>query len=253
MVFYFTATGNSLYAARQLDCECYSIPQEMHGEMLYKADMIGIVCPVYGHEMPQLVKDFITKASFGTDYLYLILTYGNRHGGASELADKFAASVGKRFQYINVLLMPDNFLPGFDMTEQTKLEKHVPQQLEIIRSDISLRKNFVSEVTDEDRAAHRRYLERMSKMPADAFKKLYRITEKCIGCGICTKVCPMRCFSLEKQRAKRNCESCISCMACIHACPEAAIQLTVPEPNPEARYRNENVSLMDIINANWQK
>lgn len=253
MVFYFTATGNSLYAARQLDCECYSIPQEMHGEMLYSADKIGIVCPVYGHEMPQLVKDFIANASFGTDYLYLILTYGNRHGGASELAERFAASVGMHFQYINVLLMPDNFLPAFDMTEQAKLEKHIPRQLEIIRSDISLRKNFVSEVTDEDRAAHRRYLERMSKMPAEAFKKLYRITEKCIGCGICTKVCPMRCFSLEKQRAKRNCESCISCMACIHACPEAAIQLTVPEPNPDARYRNENVNLMDIINANWQK
>lgn len=214
-----------------------AIPQEMHGEMLYSADKIGIVCPVYGHEMPQLVKDFIANASFGTDYLYLILTYGNRHGGASELAERFAASVGMHFQYINVLLMPDNFLPAFDMTEQAKLEKQIPRQLEIIRSDISLRKNFVSEVTDEDRAAHRRYLERMSKMPAEAFKKLYRITEKCIGCGICTKVCPMRCFSLEKQRAKRNCESCISCMACIHACPEAAIQLTVPEPRCEVSER----------------
>lgn len=109
MVFYFTATGNSLYAARQLDCECYSIPQEMHGEMLYKAETIGIVCPVCGHEMPQLVKDFIAQTSFVTDYLYLILTYGNRHGGASELAERFAQSVGKRFQYINVLLMPDKF------------------------------------------------------------------------------------------------------------------------------------------------
>lgn len=109
MVFYFTATGNSLYAARQLDCECYSIPQKMHGETLYKAEMIGIVCPVCGHEMPQLVKDFIARASFGTDYFYLILTYGSRHGGASELAERFAQSVGKHFRYINVLLMPDKF------------------------------------------------------------------------------------------------------------------------------------------------
>lgn len=253
MVFYFTATGNSLYTARQLDCECCSIPQEIHGEMRYSADKTGIVCPVYGHEMPQLVKGFIAKASLETDYLYLILTYGSRHGGAAELAEEFALSVGKRFDYINVLLMHDNFLPAFDMTEQAKLEKHIPQQLERIRSDISVRKNFVSEVTDEDRAEHRQYLERMKKMPADAFKKLYRITEKCIGCGICTKVCPMGCFSLDEQRAKRSCISCISCMACVHACPEAAIQLNIHEPNPNARYRNENVSLMDIINANWQK
>lgn len=253
MVFYFTATGNSLYAARQLDGDQRSISQEIHGEMQYKADKIGIVCPVYGHEMPQLVKDFITSASFETDYLYLILTYGNRHGGAAELAERFASSVGKRFRYINVLLMPDNFLPAFDMTEQAKLDKHIPQQLERIRSDISLCREFISEVTDEDRAAHRQFLERMSKMPDGSFKNLYRITEKCIGCGICTKVCPTGCFSLEGQKAKRKGEGCISCMACIHACPETAIQLNVHEPNPTARYRNENVSLMDIINANWQK
>lgn len=253
MIFYFTATGNSLYAARQLDSECFSISREIHGEMKYSADKIGIVCPVYCHEMPQLVKDFIARASFETGYLYLILTYGNRHGGASELAEKFAASVGKHFQYINVLLMPDNFLPAFDMTEQAKLDKHIPQQLERIRSDISLCREFVSEVTEADRVAHRQFLERMSKMPTDSFKNLYRITEKCIGCGICTKVCPTGCFSLEGQRAKRNSENCISCMACVHACPETAIQLNVSEPNPTARYRNENVSLMDIINANWQK
>lgn len=253
MVFYFTATGNSLYAARQLDCKCYSISREIHGEMKYSADSIGIVCPVFGHEMPPPVKDFISKASFETDYLYLILTYGSRHGGASELADKFAKSVGKEFQYINVLLMHDNFLPAFDMTEEAKIDKHIPRQLEKIKSDISSHTRFISEVTDEDRAVHRQYLERMFKMPADTFKKLYHITNECIGCGICTKVCPMGCFVTKAQRAVQNSEKCIACMACIHACPQNAIQLNIPEPNSRARYRNENISLMDIIAANWQK
>lgn len=30
MVFYFTGTGNSLYAAKQLDSEQVSIPQAIH-------------------------------------------------------------------------------------------------------------------------------------------------------------------------------------------------------------------------------
>ena len=30
MVFYFTATGNSLYVAKHLDTELISIPQEMN-------------------------------------------------------------------------------------------------------------------------------------------------------------------------------------------------------------------------------
>lgn len=42
MVFYFTATGNSLYVARQLDKDCISIPQAVHGDMVYKAERIGI-------------------------------------------------------------------------------------------------------------------------------------------------------------------------------------------------------------------
>ena len=30
MIFYFTGTGNSLYAAKQLDSDCRSIPEAMH-------------------------------------------------------------------------------------------------------------------------------------------------------------------------------------------------------------------------------
>lgn len=36
-----------------------------------------------------MVKDFLKKTTFHTDYFYMILTYGNRHGGAAELAQKF--------------------------------------------------------------------------------------------------------------------------------------------------------------------
>ncbi|MBR5088030.1 MAG: EFR1 family ferrodoxin [Ruminiclostridium sp.] len=253
MIFYFTATGNSLYAARQLDSDCRSIAQEIHGDMQYKADSIGIVCPIYGHELPPIVKDFIAKAAFDTNYLYLVLTYGNRHGGAAELADEFAKSVGKHFDYINVLLMVDNWLPGFDMDEQRTIDKHIPEQLAAIRLDIAERKQFISAVTDNDREVHKEYLRRVSELPADTFKKLYRITDECIGCGICTKVCPMGCFSLNGQHAEWDNEKCITCMACAHACPETAIQLNIPEPNPKARYRNEHIGIMDIIESNWQK
>lgn len=52
MVFYFSATGNSLYVARNLDADTYSIPQEMKkNERRYKADRIGIVCPLFEFEV----------------------------------------------------------------------------------------------------------------------------------------------------------------------------------------------------------
>ena len=121
MVFYFTGTGNSLYIAKQIEKEPVSIPQVMRQEHLeYRADAIGIVAPVYGHEVPAMVRDFLKRAVFHTDYFYMILTYGNRHGGASELAARLCADCGIPVSYINVIMMVDNWLPGFDMEEQKR-------------------------------------------------------------------------------------------------------------------------------------
>ena len=59
MVFYFTGTGNSLYVAKQIEEKQISIPQAIRGSGLsFSADRIGIVCPIYKHEMPMMVKEF---------------------------------------------------------------------------------------------------------------------------------------------------------------------------------------------------
>lgn len=80
----------------------------------------------------------------------------------------------------------------------------------------------------------------------------YRVTEECIGCGICTRVCPTGCIGLENQVAVHTVEGCQACMACIHACPKLALRLTIKEVNPAARYRNEHISLAELIAANDQ-
>jgi NADH-quinone oxidoreductase subunit F/NADP-reducing hydrogenase subunit HndC len=64
------------------------------------------------------------------------------------------------------------------------------------------------------------------KCPAGACKDLLQIfiTDKCIGCTACTKVCPVECISGERKglhvidQAK-----CIKCGACIEKCPVNAI------------------------------
>ena len=253
MVFYFSATGNSMYVARQIEGNPVSIPQVIHNDCQeYTAKSIGVVAPVYGHELPPMVKDFMRKATFKTDYFYMILTYGNRHGGAAELAKNFCEECGIKVNYINVIVMVDNWLPSFDMDEQKKLDKHVDGNLKNILADLSSHKNMISEVTDQDRAAHKEFLGRMGQMPEDIWQHLICVTEKCVGCGICEKVCPSGSIRLENGRAVHIPGNCQTCFACVHACPQKAIGLTIPEVNPNARYRNEHISLQDIIEANSQ-
>lgn len=52
MLFYFTATGNSPYVAKLLDKDRISIAQAIHDETkVYRADRIGIVCPMMAIQM----------------------------------------------------------------------------------------------------------------------------------------------------------------------------------------------------------
>lgn len=254
MVFYFSATGNSMYVARQIEENPLSIPQVIHNSnQEYAADSIGIVSPIYGHELPSMVKEFLKKAKFQTDYFYMILTYGNRHGGAAELAKQFCEECGITVNYINVIVMVDNWLPSFDMNEQKKVDKHIDENLKIILADLSSHRNRISEVTEKDRAAHKEFLGRMSRMPEDAWQHFIKVTDKCTGCGICEKVCPSGSIVVKNGRAVHIPGNCQTCLACAHACPQKAIGLTVPEVNPDARYRNEHITLQDLIEANCQK
>ena len=46
---------------------------------------------------------------FDTPYLYGILTYGNAHGGAAEIAKKYCDSVGVEAAYINQMFFQAAF------------------------------------------------------------------------------------------------------------------------------------------------
>lgn len=269
VVLYFTGTGNCLYVARQLagkEGEILSIPQLMRKKQFeIEADEIGLVYPIYGHMPPYMVREFIKKAQLKAEYKFAVLTYGMRKCNAVEIWDGISRKAGNVFDYIGTIVMVDNWLPNFDMNELMKIDKHIPENLAKITSDLSNRRRWHEPVTQEEREQHEGFMSLSGLDPEVGFlmkaDRSFRVTDDCIHCGICTYVCPRGNYQLTGQGVKMQ-GDCEFCFACIQNCPQRAIQFkknedgTWPdgsEKNPNARYRNENVSLMELKLANNQK
>lgn len=269
IIFYFTGTGNSLYIARQLageNAELLSIPQMVkRGKYEFEADEIGIVYPIYGHMPPYMVRQFIQKAKLKAGYKFAILTYGARKCDAVEIWDRISRKAGNAFDYISTIIMVDNWLPNFDMNEQLKIDKHIPENLQKITADINSRQHWHEPVTEEERQQHQGFMQRSGLDSEVGFlmksEKFFTVTDACIDCGICTYVCPRGNYELTSRGVKTS-GDCEFCFACIQNCPQKAIQFIKQEDgsfpdgtekNPNARYRNEHISLVDLKRANNQK
>lgn len=50
--------------------------------------------------------------------------------------------------------MVDNWLPNFDMSEQMKIDKRIPENLKAIKSDLNKRRRWHQPVTEEERLQH---------------------------------------------------------------------------------------------------
>lgn len=255
LIFYFTATGNSLYVARELAGESgqlLSIPQIIKGEHLdFEADEIGFVFPDYAASAPLMVREFVSKAHFKAQYIFSVITFGNFAANVADWWDDFCKEKGLQNHYINTLLMVDNYLPVFDMNEQRKIDKKISENLTQIVNDIASHREYVSHVDADDRM--KAWLKRLqeSHFPMEAERLLRLNTETCIACGTCAAVCPHGNFRMTDTYAEFS-GPCEHCLACVHACPQKALTLE-RERNPQARFRNENVSLRDIKEANHQK
>jgi len=52
--------------------------------------------------------------------------------------------------------------------------------------------------------------------------------EKCIGCGACVNVCPVKLYKIEDGKSKlaADVSTCILCKACEAGCPVGAIKVS---------------------------
>ena len=266
LLFFFSATGNSLYIARQIGGEeatLLSISQEIHNENpVYEAKEIGFVCPVYCFIPPAIVQVFIARSTFKADYFFTVGTYGAHSTIFPEFVENFAREHGVQMNYISTIQMVDTYLPFFDAAREMadpKLQR-IPERIATVSAEINSRKDYIQPVTQQDRMiceGYYRSSRRDRQRPTvTRSEKIVFATDACIGCGICTGVCPHGSWKVIDGHGVPE-GDCENCLACVHNCPQKAISIipTPPEPqepNRNARYRNPNVTIADLIKANNQ-
>lgn len=250
-VCYFSATGNCLYVARRIGGTLLSIPLLMRQETIeVEDDAVGVVCPCYNAEMPMMVREFMRRAQIRAQYFFFVYTYGAGFGEAYAHAKLAAEEAGLTLSYVNAIQMVDNFIPYFDMREQinTLPKKNVEGQLEAVCADIAARKTVDVKITAMTKMQMAMYHKRLAEKWLRKDTALsYTVNDCCIRCGICARVCPAKNIAVTPDGVRFS-DHCEVCYACLHNCPKHAIHM--PLEAGTTQFRNEHVTLNDIIEAN---
>lgn len=229
MIFYFTGTGNSLFAAKRLLSEgekLINIAEAMaNNEYDYTVqddEKVGFVFPVYFYTLPSIVADFITNLKIkNADYVYAVITCGGSIIQAGSVLKKFLAPQNLKLEYVTSLLMPDNSMLFYQIPPVSKAGKRLSaaekQLAKIKKSILENEKSEIGNLTfvSDLLGAGYKLCRKTSKYYAD---------EKCISCGLCEKICPQNVIEIKDGKPQWTKAICSKCSACINRCPKNAIQ-----------------------------
>ncbi|MCL1905111.1 MAG: EFR1 family ferrodoxin, partial [Methanomassiliicoccaceae archaeon] len=126
MIFYFSATGNSRYAAERLaeilDDEAMPIQEALkNSDIMEVSGTMGIVIPVYFLGVPTIVSEFITKLKMNDGVkVFSVFTYGGAQGSASKMLKKEFLKTGIIVTHSFEIRMPENYVPKYKVVGKEK-------------------------------------------------------------------------------------------------------------------------------------
>ena len=244
-IYWFSGTGNSLYAAKRLSADLDNMPlvqitNEAPSEAVGGAGTkIGFVFPSYYSNLPRAVRAFVEKLEIKPDtYIFAIVPKGGlAHGSTAEL-DKALKAKGLRLHYGKVLHMCGNYVINYNPADPNEIEKKLDQvdaRLGKYAAEIAAGKQSVSKLPV---TANNLYND------IEQLDTAFTATDSCTGCGQCTNICPVQNIQLENGKPVwlHHCEHCV---ACISWCPAKAIEYG-DRTQSRRRYRNPRISVEEI-------
>jgi len=253
-VFYFSATGNSLKAARDLalalgDTELVAIPHALKTKIDLSPDRIGLVFPVYAWGLPLMVVDFIKKIppNIKNKYFFAVTTCGGSIGNTLIQLKNLFAEKGIELNAGFKIQMPGNYVPLYDICPQEKQDRIFGNEKKKINDVSKMIKDekkhidtgspftnwFLSGIIYPLFASH------VKKSDKD-----FWVTDLCNACGVCRKVCPAGNIEIKLNKPVWL-HKCEQCLACLHWCPEKAVQFGKATLKRK-RYHHPEIKLSDM-------
>ena len=232
MIVYFSGTGNSRYAARllaeRLEDEIIDAGNYFAGEKtaaLSSEKPWVFVCPTYAWRMPRAFTAFIERSSFtGAKEAYFVMTCGSDIGGAGKYIVKLCAEKDFRCMGVLPVVMPENYIAMFGVPDAAEAREIV--------ADAKPRIESAAAYIAEGRRFNSVKVSVMGMLNSNFNGMFYSVCvkdknfaagDKCVGCGLCAKDCPMGNIRMENGRPVWN-GNCTHCMRCICSCPQEAIE-----------------------------
>ncbi len=230
MIFYFSGTGNSLFAAKKLtedNEELISMAEAVKSGKtdfkLVEGERVGFVFPVYFYTVPKFVESFIEKMEISNaGYVFAVITCGGGIAKAGTVLKKLLAKKGLVLSYVSKLLMPDNSMLFYQIPKAEEGKGRIAAaaaRLEEIKKDISEGKTI-----DISNSAITSTLVGKLYNRSCSTKKFYADPAKCTSCGMCERNCPEQAIKIENGKPVWTALHCGKCSACINRCPACAIQ-----------------------------
>jgi ferredoxin len=250
IIFVFTGTGNSLKAARDIaaelgDCDIVSMGNSTQYDLRSGYETIGFVLPTYYRGEPRKVTEFIKRLNLEQNknaYYFAVATAGKYDGNTLCHIKNLLKKKEITLHYGRALDMFSNYVIAYEMRNTVEEEtKQADSDLKPILSAIRNKEtNQISGMEPLQEIAYRILINFPPKMD-----KNYTISDDCIKCGICAKVCPVDNIGIDKDGRpffKHHCEQCV---ACVQFCPKRAINYK-DKTQTRKRYTHPAIKYTDL-------
>ena len=245
VIFWFSGTGNSLYAAKNLaegigGAELVRVTDDAPaGSYGGEGEKVGFVIPSYYCNLPRAVSTFIEKADIRPgSYIFGVVTMGKLGQGTVSALAKALKAKGLRLSYGKGVKMPANYVAMYNPADKLKVAE------ELAETDILL-SGFAGEIAEGAEALKGfPFIGKKLYKNIPELDKAFFYRDVCIGCYLCEKICPVRNIQMDGDRPKWL-GKCEHCMACISWCPVKAIEYG-EKTRERRRYRNPKINASEL-------